>query len=1221
MLQFLGVDSEHARKTSIYQNIHIKELDTIDLTLISRAGKLFAENLIQTLLEKGALEMTFEVPFTVSKKWWNIIVQAQNDNKLKGQNNLAIGFPLVHLPTAPTYTLAPLFIWQVHIEKQGNAAETWKIKHNADAPLLLNPSISKWLPDNHVSLLQIELHTALKIKKIEFHQIITLWETLGVSAKTNWVTLENLKNTSYSALWNAGVIGIFPPILEPKEYSEWLNHSADVSSSQHTQGLSILHPDQSTAFANIHKYPINVVEGVSGSGKTYLLTHLLGNALSNEKKCLVVSDYIAPLKQVQRSLEKYGLDQLQFLLKNTNQDLRSLMELVRAVASNPKPVKYEAEAFQLLLKRCERAKEKLDTYYKLVEQPLLGKQTWTELVGNFLQNNRIADKAYLDSHLSERDFEFSPEEYQQLLQILSTSKNLYPQELGLKHPLKRLHKEIFTIQSQQEGLLFAQQTIDKLLQKAYQLLQRYSIKISNYKAKLRNYFEQHYEQLNNKSLYVLEQLADAQLRYGDDFEKTTMLSLYGTFSKRHKEITEEQVRILKEVEILKKYFEQYQFFNFVFYDVNNIQRIKAEVQRFRDSLQQWGNELPYQIQEEIKRLSENTVLVDLDFQEQIQELEYAEELLIEEMNESNLLRKNVEKKILSIPKRQKHIENLIDQLESIKFHLKDFELCYEWERHWLSCKDNERSLVRALIKARPPSWEAAFKSWYLYYFLSKNFNQNLVLPSDDAIVNYALDHQVLRPLLLRQIEASWTNKRDTYFKELKKQHKETYQNLTNKKWDVEETNEDLHLSCHKHFESIAVVTPILFATTTTIYDILFNSPTPSAIQFDYLIIEAAHTSTLQQWMPLFQVAKKIVLFSNPTLGDSTYEGFSATNIDKQFIHRVILSNYYGKSLGIMPFHATIYQAKPITTRYATPIINSQFVRGKYHENEQTNEVEAKAVLQTLFQIESPNERTYPSVGIACFSYPQRNLILEYLEDYKQGKEKFKLDILERCGLIVLHVEELKAQQFDVLIISGTFGPLDVTGQLPKSLSIFETQEGNLWVNQILSCAQNQVFLLYSLPQVTIQNWVDFPSNKGSFFWGSFLAYAQAIEQQDETKQLEILEYLTKTSIPFQSIFLDEVKEGLKAYFESDRLLQNERLSKTIYLKLGVSTYKKDSFAMLQYEGKQFPNQPTDYCWEHDYQLQLAEEDVIALPVWSIKWWKNPREEARRLASTIIKLLR
>ncbi|NJL76705.1 MAG: hypothetical protein HC892_18475 [Saprospiraceae bacterium] len=159
----------------------------------------------------------------------------------------------------------------------------------------------------------------------------------------------------------------------------------------------------------------------------------------------------------------------------------------------------------------------------MVEKPLLGKYTWTEVVGNFMLNNRIAGKEYLDSHLCEQDFEFSAAEYQQLLEVLKKSQTLYSQELGLKHPLKRLHKTIYTNKTQQEGLAFAQQTIRNLLQKAYQLLQRYSNKISNYKAKLRTYYEQHHEQFNTKSLHLLEQIADAQLKHGEEFEKVSAI--------------------------------------------------------------------------------------------------------------------------------------------------------------------------------------------------------------------------------------------------------------------------------------------------------------------------------------------------------------------------------------------------------------------------------------------------------------------------------------------------------------------------------------------------------------------------------------------------------------------------------------------------------------------------------------------------------------------------
>ena len=46
---------------------------------------------------------------------------------------------------------------------------------------------------------------------------------------------------------------------------------------------------------------------------------------------------------------------------------------------------------------------------------------------------------------------------------------------------------------------------------------------------------------------------------------------------------------------------------------------------------------------------------------------------------------------------------------------------------------------------------------------------------------------------------------------------------------------------------------------------------------------------------------------------------------------------------------------------------------------------------------------------------------------------------------------------------------------------------------------------------------------------------------------------------------------------------------------------------------------TSYSWEQSQRTKIDSGKMRFIPVWSLKWWKNPKEEARKLASEIIKL--
>ena len=87
-------------------------------------------------------------------------------------------------------------------------------------------------------------------------------------------------------------------------------------------------------------------------------------------------------------------------------------------------------------------------------------------------------------------------------------------------------------------------------------------------------------------------------------------------------------------------------------------KVVENLEAFSVQLEQWRNDLPNLVQEEFVRLSQKTVHPHLDFKEQIKELEYALELFVEELNESGLYQLPKENKMLTIPKRQKYLEEL-----------------------------------------------------------------------------------------------------------------------------------------------------------------------------------------------------------------------------------------------------------------------------------------------------------------------------------------------------------------------------------------------------------------------------------------------------------------------------------------------------------------------------------------------------------------------------------
>ncbi|NJL76707.1 MAG: hypothetical protein HC892_18485 [Saprospiraceae bacterium] len=82
-------------------------IQTLDLSRLSRGGLDFATGFVEALLEKDTVYADFEVPFPVAKLWRHLVTQTQNEYRLKGHHNLAVGFPL--LQTTSEGRFIPIF--------------------------------------------------------------------------------------------------------------------------------------------------------------------------------------------------------------------------------------------------------------------------------------------------------------------------------------------------------------------------------------------------------------------------------------------------------------------------------------------------------------------------------------------------------------------------------------------------------------------------------------------------------------------------------------------------------------------------------------------------------------------------------------------------------------------------------------------------------------------------------------------------------------------------------------------------------------------------------------------------------------------------------------------------------------------------------------------------------------------------------------------------------
>lgn len=602
----------------------------------------------------------------------------------------------------------------------------------------------------------------------------------------------------------------------------------------------------------------------------------------------------------------------------------------------------------------------------------------------------------------------------------------------------------------------------------------------------------------------------------------------------------------------------------------------------------------------------------------MEELEYALDMLAAELNEAQLYEEPFENKMLTIPRRQKYLEEIIEQLDATRLYLRDFDYFYDWQRNWLSLPENAGKLLRALIKVKPNDWAQAFESWYLHNCLTAA--SNAALPTDDGTVeDFVSAYKKLRQLLPNQILHTWHTRRDELFRRMRRSQREQYNLLFGKKNQEATRQKSLQELLRRGLDAVTTVYPVLLATPQMIAD---NLPMLEG-HFDYVLFDESAYLPLPLAGKSLQLAKKAVILGDcsqlPTRDESTLLGWAK----KQEMLEVKLHTCHRWNPGnLLQFVQTGNIDEAAIGKF---VIHFEQLDGRYSEEERRNEEEAQHIIHLLNEIKPTEKRTFPNVGIVCFTPEQRDLIASYLLKIKQkwspGVEKIQQ--LERNGLGVFHLDELHGQHFDVLIIAATYGSKDAKGTLTDDIRELNTPDFTCNLRLLMSRPLREVYLINSIPQADWAAWLDMPEQPGVFLLANYFAYSEALQAADAGRQHAIAQRLKDWVQPKpeadDSVFSEEVALALQPYIGKERLTTNVReaqLHLPILIK-GVSGAPKR--LVLQPDGF-FANTPdTDYLWENQQRENLKEHGLMYQPIWSVQWWKNVRQESRKLASAIIKL--
>jgi len=1198
---------------------------------IARLEGDFAYALIENLLKGKPFEMAADPPFLIAQELQACYFEARASERVRGNQPFGLGFPLfLSADEGGEAIAAPLFIWSLDLEPSPRHIGRWPVSRKPFQKIAYNRFLTAYWDATAGTKLTAHFEAALATGRMDANLLARLCreagEMLGLENTSQSIALADTPDAKEWGRFQeqpqihwSGVLGLYRPHHHLFAAESEVENTDAGPPPVHSLGLLPLDPFQSTAVHTVFNNGTTLITGMPGAGRAHLAVHLLSNALSNGQRCLVVAPRLPALRAVQQRLEQLGLGRLSFLLRDTIQDLPLFTEIIRASASAKEPeLRYSREDFRLLAARAERLKNRLDTSYLATRSFAIGNKSWTETVGLYLKSIRKEGKETLATQLNPQDYQFSDEEYEQLSNAIASCRRLLGDADVLRSPLNKLHPGIFLHIDKEGAKPFIEEKTEALINRALGLRSWYINRVNAYSELLSAHYEQYYQEYARRLAQLKDRIAECYGRFGEAFGSSGLggLRFKSVFSGSAREMLEARQAAAAAYEKLRSDFEGNAYFEYNFLPADegrDIPAVKEALDGFEQGLVRWRAGLREAVQDEILRLSHKTVHPRLGFKEQVAELEEGLDSLLEQANESGLYHLPLSHKSLTIPKRQRFLDDLIEQLEVTRRSLDDFDAFYDWQNNWLQMGEGARRLVKALIKGRPEDWQAAFESWFLDNCLSRRYKAVLP-PEPENLRELAETMEAFKPMLLPQILLSWHSRKEEGMRRLRRLYRPAYQLITGKHLEQDPVILKGHL--RKGLDAVSAIMPALLATPQATGELFAGT----GYRFDLIIAEDTSLLSLQEVNMLRGLANKAVF-----LGNALPEGHSPEPAAYRLLRETgtataaLYQNHYAFPGNLLQARQ---QAGGLAPKPEAPAgLYFEQLDGRYDEQTEANEEEALHLIGLLNKVEKTPQRTYPAVGIACLTKGQRDLLASYLLHIKQRRSTGVevIQQLERNGLTVLHVSELSGQRFDILFISGTYGVIDLKGTMTGHIQQLGKAKALEQLFALMSTAEKRVHIINSIPLPVLDKLAAAPGTRESFLLASYFKYVRSVSKQGQDAAAGLIESLPAWMhfhSPFRPPwpFFEEVAQRLQPYLGPGRIqLGNDQAP----LKIQAAGPRQQSMYIAP-DGFLAQSPATDYRWEYEQAGTLEARGFRPVPAWSADWWRNPELEARKMASLIIR---
>lgn len=298
--------------------------------------------------------------------------------------------------------------------------------------------------------------------------------------------------------------------------------------------------------------------------------------------------------------------------------------------------------------------------------------------------------------------------------------------------------------------------------------------------------------------------------------------------------------------------------------------------------------------------------------------------------------------------------------------------------------------------------------------------------------------------------------------------------------------------------------------------------------------------------------------------------------------------------------------------------------------DRTNRAEAELIVERIAIL--LKQTPAPTLGVITFNSPQKDLILDLLEQRQVKDPEFAMLIQENdtrpidAQLFVKNIENVQGDEREVILFSVAYARSEPNGRVHQYFGALNTQGGENRLNVAVTRAIKHIEVVCSIDPERDLN-VTNCAHSGPRILKNYLRFAHAVAQEDFVRVQTILSELnphlqTRTNAPAHCV---------ESPFEAEVLDELQKLGYEVHTQVGQSGFRIDMAVVhprdssryllgIECDGALFHSAMSVRERDVFRQTFLEERGWKIHRIWSTCWWDNKAREMAKLSAVIAGLL-